>query len=408
LLQNVAHLPAHSAIFWELMIVDAAGVVHEGNAPLARVHAVANAPMFSYDESFFGREIVGGPLLQVADTSRQAAAVAVRILGGERASDIKIPPVQFGPPMFDWRQMQRWGISEHALPPGSEIHFRDPTVWDRYRLHILAICAVLVMQGALIAWLIYEHLRRRIAEAESLQRMNDLARINRFATAGELSASIAHEIRQPLAAIAAAGYTGLNWLKHKTPNVEEACSALQAVVDESHRADHVIEGMRAVFRREAAVRVEVDLNRLVQQVLLLTARVIKSNDIVLQTALTGEPIPLVMADPVQLQQVILNLIMNAVEAMAASDDATKTLRIETGTDQAGRVFLTVEDSGPGFDAKVADNLFKPFVTTKPNGMGMGLSICKTIIGQHGGELSASAVKPQGVMFRIVLPPAKKI
>ena len=134
LLKRAAALPPQSAIFWELMIVDAAGVVHEGDTPLTRLHAVAKAPIFSYDEAFFGREIVGGPLLLVADTSRQTAAVAIRILGGEKPGDIKTPPVQFARPMFDWREMQRWGISESRLPPGSEIFFRDPTAWEQYRI----------------------------------------------------------------------------------------------------------------------------------------------------------------------------------------------------------------------------------------------------------------------------------
>ena len=126
LLKHAATLPPHSAIFWELMIVDAAGVVHEGNTALARLHAVSNAPIFSYDESFFGREIVGGPLLAVLDSSRQTAAVAIRILGGEKASDIKIPSVKFSTPKFDWRELQRWGISESRLPLGSEVLFREP------------------------------------------------------------------------------------------------------------------------------------------------------------------------------------------------------------------------------------------------------------------------------------------
>jgi signal transduction histidine kinase len=115
--------------------------------------------------------------------------------------------------MFDWRQMQRWGISESSLPPGSEIQFRDLSVWDQYRTPIVAVIAALLLQTALITWLVYEHRRRQIAEAQSLQRVNELARMNRFATAGELSASIAHEVRQPLSAISISGEAGLRWLK---------------------------------------------------------------------------------------------------------------------------------------------------------------------------------------------------
>jgi len=154
-LKQARTLPPNSAIFWELMIVDAAGVVHEGGTALSRLHAVANAPIFSYDESFFGREIVGGPLLLVADSSRQTAAVAARILNGEKAGEIRVPPVQFASPMFDWREMQRWGIGENRLPPGSQIYFRDPTLWSQYRWLLILIASVILTEAALIIGLLY-------------------------------------------------------------------------------------------------------------------------------------------------------------------------------------------------------------------------------------------------------------
>jgi PAS domain S-box-containing protein len=164
LLKRAASLPPRTALFWELMIVDAAGIVHEGNAAISRLHRVSSAPIFSYDESFFGREIVGGPLLAVLDTSRQTAAVAVRILAGERASGIKTPPVTFSTPQFDWREMQRWGILESRLPERSEVHFREPTAWQRYRWQITLMCVGLLGQLAFISWLLFERYQRRIAQ----------------------------------------------------------------------------------------------------------------------------------------------------------------------------------------------------------------------------------------------------
>jgi signal transduction histidine kinase len=403
-LQNAAKLPPQSAIFWELMIVDAAGVMHEGNAALGRLHAVANAPIFSYDETFFGRETVGGPFLRVIDTSRETASVAIRILGGEKPGDIKVPPIQYAQPQFDFREMQRWGIPESRLPPGSEIHFREPSTWEKYRLHILGVLAALLLQAVLISWLLYEHRRRQIAEADSLHRMNELARMNRIATAGELSASIAHEIRQPLVAISSSGSAALNWLQHKVPNIEEARHALERIVKASHRADDVIKSVRAMFRSEPAARVAVNFNDLIEQVLVLVEHQMRSNGIALETVLEYRSSPWVMADPVQLQQAILNLIMNAIEAMSTSDQA-RVLHIESGFDQDGNATLLVQDSGPGFDEKIAENLFKPFVTTKPSGMGMGLSICKSIVEQHQGTLTATSIKPRGALFQIVLPHA---
>ncbi|MGA8174672.1 MAG: ATPase, partial [Pseudolabrys sp.] len=179
LLKQASAFPPHTAIFWELMIVDAAGVVHEGDAPITKLHAVANAPIFSYDEAFFGSAIVGGPLIMVADSSRQAAAVAIRILGGEKPGEIRPPPVQFASPVFDWREMRRWGISESRLPAGSEVLFRPPTAWEQYRWQVLIIAAVILTQTLLILGLLYEHQRRRRAEVQSLQRMTELAHLNR-------------------------------------------------------------------------------------------------------------------------------------------------------------------------------------------------------------------------------------
>jgi signal transduction histidine kinase len=165
ILKHAAALPPQSAIFWELMVVDAAGVPHEEGRALTRLHAVANAPIFSYTDAFFGREIVGGPHVPVLEVGQQTAEVAFRILGGEKAGDIKIPPIGFATPKFDWREMQRWGISESRLPPGSEIHFRSPTVWEQYRVQILAVSAALLVQAALILWLLYEQRQRRRSEA---------------------------------------------------------------------------------------------------------------------------------------------------------------------------------------------------------------------------------------------------
>jgi signal transduction histidine kinase len=164
ILKHAAALPPRSAIFWELMVVDAAGLPHEEGAALASLHAVANAPIFSYTDAFFGRDIVGGPHVPVLEAGQKAAEVAVRILGGEKAGDIKTLPVGFGTPKFDWREMQRWGISESRLPPGSEIHFRSPTAWQQYRWQILTTAAVVLFQAAMIMGLLYEHRRRRHSE----------------------------------------------------------------------------------------------------------------------------------------------------------------------------------------------------------------------------------------------------
>ena len=402
LLRQASALPPQTAIFWELMIVDAAGVVHEGGTPLTRLHAVANAPIFSYDESFFDNEIVGGPLLLVADSGRQTAAVAIRILSGEKPSEIKVPVVQFASPMFDWRQMQHWRISESRLPLGSKIYFRDPTLWEQYHWQIALIVSVILVQAALIVGLLYEHRRRQTAEAYSLQQVNELAQMNRFATAGELSASIAHEVRQPLTTISAAGEAGLIWLKRRVPNLKQARKELESVIKASHRADDILNSVRAMFSHESTARTKVNLDNLVQQVIALAKGPIASNNIAVETNLTAGVPAIVMADAVQLQQVILNLIVNAVEAMSHSDE-TRVLQVRTEPGPAKTVVVSVVDSGPRVDPEVVNKMFQPFFTTKSSGMGMGLSICKTIVEAHGGQLTASPNNPHGMEFKITLP-----
>ena len=398
LLKQASALPPHTAIFWELMIVDAAGVVYEGDLPLERLHAVANAPIFSYDESFFGSGIVGGPLLIVADTSRLTATVAVRILNGEKAGDIKVSPVEFSAPRFDWGQMQRWGISEKNLPPGAKILFRDPTVWEQYRAHILAVTAAILTQAALIFWLLYEHWRRQRAEILARNTMSELSHVNRMATEGQLSASIAHEVNQPLAGIVANAQAALRWLEKA--NVEEVREGLKRIVSDGHRASDIITNLRAMFKSDVQEKALVDINKLVLSVLALVRIDLQKHEIKLQTQLDDRS-PQVLGNQVQLQQVISNLVMNAIESMGSLQ--TRALRIKTELSQSNTVHVSIEDTGTGIKPSDVAQLFKPMFTTKARGMGMGLSICQSIIERHDGRIWVSPGATGGSIFQFELP-----
>jgi len=400
LLKQAAALPRHSAIFWELMIVDAAGVVHEGDTPLKKLHAVANAPIFSYDESFFGGDIVGGPLLLVSDSSRQTAAAAIRILSGEKPSDINAPPVQFAKPMFDWREMQRWGIGESRLPPGSDILFRDPTAWEQYRLQILGICAVLLAQVALISWLIYEHRRRNRAEIIARNSMAELAQMNRMATAGELSASIAHEVNQPLTGIVARVSAARRWLSAEKPDLAKVRAALDQIETAGHRASDIVKNVKSMFRRDTHDRTEIDINKLIWTVMGLVYFDLRKHGIELQTELS-EKLPLVPGNKVQLQQVILNLVMNAVDAMRSVPE--RVLSVKTTLHEPDSVQVAIEDTGVGVDPSNVNQIFNPLFTTKEHGMGMGLSICRSIIENHNGRIWVSAGHKRGSIFHVDLP-----
>jgi signal transduction histidine kinase len=400
ILKDAAALPPRSAILWELMSVDAAGVVHEGNAALKRFHSVANAPIFSYQGAFFGPEIVGGPMHSVVDGSRRAAAVAIRILGGEKAGDIKIPASGFANPKYNWREMQRWGISESRLPPGSEIVFRDPTIWSQHRQVILAVLAALLLQTALIFWLIYEHRRRHAAEIQSRQSMAQLTFMNRKATAGELSASIAHEVNQPLTAIAASASRALRWLRAEKPNLREAEASLEHIVTGTHRAADVIKSVRSMYIKAEGDNTPVDINEVIHSVLSIMRVEIEKNRVRLETDL-DEQLPSVQGDRVQLQQVVLNLVVNAIEAMHSVQ--SRRLIIKSRMSKPNAVHVSIEDTGTGIDRSNLDRVFKPLFTTKDQGMGMGLSICHSIIQSHDGQISVSAGNSGGSIFHFELP-----
>ena len=342
LLKQASALPPHTAIFWELMIVDAAGVVHEGDVPLTRLHAVANAPIFSYDESFFGSATVGGPLLLAADTGRQTAAAAIRILGGEKPGEIRPPPVQFASPVFDWREMRRWGISESRLPAGSEIRFREPTVWDQYRWQILLIAAALVAQSFLIGGLFYEHRRRHNAEVEARRRIAELALMNRRSAIGETSASIAHEINQPLAAITLNGETALIYLAEKAPNLKEVTELVQSIVSDCLRVSQVVASVRAMFKKDTPDRILLDINDVIHEVLTLLRVELDGHGVVVKTSL-AEGLPHLLADRVQMQQVILNLIRNASEAMSSTAAGERILWLRSAATDAGECIVVIEE-----------------------------------------------------------------
>jgi C4-dicarboxylate-specific signal transduction histidine kinase len=244
--------------------------------------------------------------------------------------------------------------------------------------------------------------RRRNAEAEARSTMANLAHMNRVATVGELSASMAHEINQPLAAIVANDNAATRWLSNPTPDFEEVRESLNRIVNEGHRASHVIGSIRAMFRKDAGDRTLVDINEIIREVVALLQSDLAEKRVTVKSVLTAE-VPHVIADRVQLQQVILNLVVNAVEAMETVTDRQRILQIRSEFGTADGILVTVQDSGPGIDPRAGSQIFDPFFTTKAHGMGMGLSICRSIIEAHGGRLTVSDCKPHGSKFQIVFP-----
>jgi len=229
-----------------------------------------------------------------------------------------------------------------------------------------------------------------------------LAHVTRVTTLGELTASIAHEVNQPLAAVVANGEACLRWLDRKTPDLDAARRSVESVINDGNRASEVIRRVRALAKKTDPQMAPLDINDVVNEVIALVQREVFSHRVLLRTEL-APALPEVLADRVQLQQVLINLVINGIEAMQPLTDRPRQLVIRSRQDEADQVLVTVTDSGVGISAENADQLFNPFFTTKSDGLGMGLSICRSIIEAHGGRLSASGNVEPGATFQLALP-----
>jgi signal transduction histidine kinase len=401
ILKEVANLPPHSAIFFQQLAVDGAGVVYGDKEPLKRVYEVANAPIFSYDQIYFTGEVVGGPMFSPAEGARPTAAVAVRMLGGEKAGGIKVPPIEFSAPKYDWRQLRRWNISEGRLPPGSEVLFREPTAWERYSWQIALITAVILLQAGLIAALLREHRRRQLAEVQSRQRMAELARVMRFSTAGELTASIAHEINQPLGSILTNAETADAILQSPSHDIAELKDIVKDILQDDRRASEVIRRMRSLLTKAPFELKSLDFNDLVRDTVEFLSSLAVGRKVELVNRITPEALP-ILGDRIQLQQVILNLVVNGIDAMKDTPSESRIISIRTSRVEKFAEF-SVSDRGPGIPEDKLKVVFDPFYTSKAEGMGMGLSIARTIIEAHQGLISAKNRDQGGASFRVKLP-----
>jgi signal transduction histidine kinase len=404
ILKEVASLPPHSAIFYEQLAVDGAGVVYGDKEPLKRIYEVANAPIFSLDESYFNGEVVGGPMWSPTEGARPTAAVAVQMLGGEKAGGIKVPPIEFSAPKYDWRQLQRWNISASRLPPGSKVLFREPTAWERYSWQIALIVAVILLQAGLISALLNAHRWRRLAEVQSRQRMAELAHVNRFSTAGELTASIAHEINQPLGSILINAETAAAILQSSSPDIAELRDIVKDILQDDRRVAEVIRRMRSLLKKAPFELKSLDLNDVARETVEFLSTLAVARKFELVSVITPDALP-ILGDRIQLQQVILNLVVNAIDAMADMASENRTISIRTSRVEKFAE-LSVSDRGPGIPEDKLKKVFEPFFTSKAEGMGMGLSIARTIVEAHHGLISAKNRDHGGASFRIRLPLCK--
>jgi PAS domain S-box-containing protein len=530
ILQRCAALPPRSFILHVLFVVDAAGVPCEKNEALRRLHQVANAPLFGYYASELGLGTIGGRLYQDSEHGVQGARTAIRILRGERPESIPPIAIEAAAPVFDWRELKRWGISETSLPAGSVIQFRQPGFWELYRWPVAGTFLFCLLEAALIIGLLVSRAKRRQgeralreseermklaadaaqlgvwgwniafnhvwgserwlrlfgfasadqvsfenvlervhpddrgtvegevrktlssrsdyagefrvllpegsqrwiasrgrvfpdangtparmlgaaiditerkrAEAELLLQRAELAHLSRVTMLGELSGSMAHELNQPLTAILSNAQAAQRFLADDQPDLGELRDILADIVAQDKRAGEVIHRLRLLLKKGDVQHRLLSVNDIVLDVLRLVRSDLVNQNLTARTEL-APALPLVQGDGVQLQQVLLNLVMNACDAMLGAATDTRQLTIRTGLSEDGSVRVSVIDSGPGIPPDKLEQVFQSFFTTKAQGMGLGLTVSRSIITAHNGQLWATNNPARGAAFHFTLPP----
>jgi len=400
ILGRCSTLPANSAIFFLTLGTDATGAAYADERVMADLHAAANAPIFSAHDVYLGTGIVGGRLMSIDELSHRTTDSAFRILRGEAPSEVRLPAQLPGQPMFDWRELKRWRIAESRLPAGSLVQFRGPNLWNEHRGTVLAAAAVLAIQAVLIVGLLLERRARRRAEIESRRNLALAADVSRRETMSALGSSIEHELVQPLSAMlnnAEALRMLVNSARASPEVIDEILKDIHA--DGIHAAQ-IIERHRKMLRSHQLEKKLLDLQVIVNDTVALVGYDMRARQIEVNVNRTAGSC-VISGDPVLLQQVFVNLLMNAMDAMASIPQGRRQITISTEV-RGAEVKVSVQDTGPGLPADLVGKVFTPFVTTKPSGLGIGLVIVKTIVEAHGGNIDARNHPEGGAVFTVTL------
>jgi PAS domain S-box-containing protein len=528
-LERVRQLPRDTIILSPVFFEGGDGTKYIPRDALQKIAVAAGAPTYAAYDPLIGLGPVGGYMDTFDGIGREAGRLALRIVKGEKPDSIA--PFEGDTHRFivDWRALKRWGLSEAALPPGTEIRFKQPSAWEQYKFEIILILVALLLQSLAILKLSIEARRRRAAESdaraskdrmdvasaavnlglwdwdlktgkiwatsvcrsmfgmkddeeltrqnfsrmildedrsrvrseidlaiaerrpfeteyrvsvpakgprwiatkgsprsdggsepshmvgvvlditqrkkaelEAEQQRHDLAHLTRVSVLGALSGAVAHELNQPLTAILTNAQAATRMLAQGHADIEEIRQILEDIIQDDKRAGDVIKHLRALLKKGKSLTEKMSINDLVSESLALAHSDLILRAVAISTEL-GEGLPAIHGDPIQLQQVLLNLIVNACEAMGGRPNGDRLLFVKTAWNGDGHIRISVSDTGEGVAADQVEKLFEPFYSTKTLGLGLGLPICRSIVTAHGGRLWAEPASEQGAVFHIELP-----
>jgi signal transduction histidine kinase len=403
LLPRLAGLGGDAVVFSVGFYRDGGGRCFYPRDSVRAIAAASSAPVYGSFSTFIGTGIVGGYMPSFEEMGRLAGETVNELLAG-------VPPDTLGSPRvvpqvltLDWRQLRRWGIGAGAVPDGAVVVFREPTLLEAYAKEVFAVAVVLALQASLIGVLLVERRRRRRAEATAATQRLELAHASRLAVAGELTGAIAHEVYQPLGAILSNADAAELILESSGDRHDELKSILADIRRDDRRASEVIRRLRSLLARHVVERRPFDVNDVLRDVESMLASEARRRRVALQARPAPAPAT-VLGDPVQMQQILLNLVLNAMDAVADQPEERRTVAVPVESVN-GRVTVTVRDRGHGIAPEHLEKLFDSFFTTKREGMGLGLSIARTLVESQGGRIWAESEPGVGAAFHVELPAA---
>ncbi|AKJ01239.1 phospho-acceptor domain-containing protein [Archangium gephyra] len=419
MLERVGTLPADTVVLTFTFIIDSTGRPFVPREVASMLLAASNRPCFTVHETVLGMGFVGGVLVSYEAVGQQLGMLTARMLRGEQV-DFSAPlaPAPVDHVTVDARALRRWGITPDRVPPGVRLAFEEPSLWERYRLYVLGAITVSALQTLMAVVLMVERRRRirvqaelnerhrleKLAEIEVRRGLDQLAHVSRVAALGEMTSSLAHELNQPLAAILVNAQAVRRLLDATPMDLVEVREAIGDIISDDKRAGEVIRRMRTLLKKGQPQDDVLSLNDLVREVARLVANDMQLRGAELHMVLAPSR-PAVRGDGIQLQQVMLNLLINALEATSGVPAGQRHIWVRTTSSSQEQVELSVQDSGAGIEPSHLPHVFEPFYSTKKEGLGMGLSISRSIVVAHGGQLWAESPPGQGALLRCVLPVA---
>ena len=397
----VKSLPEGTVILFSTVQRDVTGQRYFASQLALMLAPAASVPVYVLGGWALGSGALGGAVVDPEDLGARTGQLALHVLGGNKPEALPIEVSTKGTPMVDWRALRRWNIRPSRVPDDAVVRYRPVTLWGEHRDLVLISLAVLLAQAVTITGLLVQRSQRRRAESEMLNQRTELAHVSRVSTMGQLASSLTHELNQPLGAILRNAEAAEIFLAKEKPDLDEIRAILADIRKDDQRAGNVIDRMRSLLKRRSVELKSLDLAELLRETVALAGGDARAREVEIRLQVPAK-LPAVRGDRVHLQQVLLNLILNGMDAMAdvPKEERRLTLRVELAKD--GNVQVAVSDCGSGMPLEKLARLFEPFFTTKPNGMGMGLAISKTIIEAHGGKIWAASNATRGAVFKFSL------